>query len=167
MYSATANLARVRVSKRCRWYISFFRVAKNDSAAALSQHTPVRPTLVWMWLRAQNVASSAEVYWAAAVGVEDRAGLDVAVPDGHGEGVDDQAGAQVVGGLPADHHAGGQVDDGGQVQPALAGLEVGDVTDQPGARPGGGEVPADQVRAFPSAAGRAAWCACTRGAGTP
>ena len=50
MYSATANRARARarVSKRCRWYISFFRVAKNDSAAALSQHTPVRPTLVRM-----------------------------------------------------------------------------------------------------------------------
>ncbi len=28
-----------------RWYISFFRVAKNDSAAALSQQTPVLPML--------------------------------------------------------------------------------------------------------------------------
>lgn len=63
MYSATANRARARVWKRCRWYISFFRVAKNDSAAALSQHTPVRPTLVRTWLRAQNRLNSAEVYW--------------------------------------------------------------------------------------------------------
>jgi hypothetical protein len=26
-----------------RWYISFFNMAKNDSATVLSQHTPVRP----------------------------------------------------------------------------------------------------------------------------
>jgi transposase InsO family protein len=64
MYSAMANLARVRVSKRCRWYISFFRVAKNDSAAALSQHTPVRPTLVRTRRRRQNAANCADVYWA-------------------------------------------------------------------------------------------------------
>jgi hypothetical protein len=35
MYSATANLARGRVGQCCRWYISFFRAAKNASAAAL------------------------------------------------------------------------------------------------------------------------------------
>ena len=27
-----------------RWTLSFFRVALNDSAQALSQHTPVLPT---------------------------------------------------------------------------------------------------------------------------
>ena len=34
------------VPNLCRWYISFFRVAKNDSAASLSQHTAVCPTPV-------------------------------------------------------------------------------------------------------------------------
>jgi hypothetical protein len=31
------------VANTCWWYISFFKVAKNVSAAALPQHTPVRP----------------------------------------------------------------------------------------------------------------------------
>lgn len=35
--------ARARISKTCWHYISFFRLAKNDSVAALSQHTSVRP----------------------------------------------------------------------------------------------------------------------------
>jgi hypothetical protein len=38
-------------------------VAKNDSAAALSQHTPVRPALVLIWLSAQKRANSLEVYY--------------------------------------------------------------------------------------------------------
>jgi len=36
-----------------------------------------------------------------------------------------------VGQLTADDHPGGQVDHGGQIQPALTGAQVGDVTDQP------------------------------------
>jgi hypothetical protein len=42
--------------------------------------------------------------------VEDLAGSG-AVPDGHLQGVDGQVGAQTVGDLPADHHAGVHVDD--------------------------------------------------------
>jgi hypothetical protein len=42
MYSATAKRARVRVSV----VHLVFHVANNDSGAALSQHTPVRPTLM-------------------------------------------------------------------------------------------------------------------------
>ena len=67
---------------------------------------------------------------------------DVAGVDRHLQGVGDQRGAHVRGGLPADHHAGGQVDDRGQVQPALAGAQVGDVPDQALSRCLGGEVPA-------------------------
>src|SRR3954453_5595874 len=62
MYSATAKRARARVAKDCRWYISFFRAAKKDSAAALSQHTPVRPRLRRIPFLAVNAANSAEVY---------------------------------------------------------------------------------------------------------
>ena len=40
--------------------------------------------------------------------------------EGHLQCVDDEAGAYSRGELPADHHAGGQVDHGGQVEPALA-----------------------------------------------
>jgi hypothetical protein len=63
MYSATAKRARARVVNDWRWYISFFRAAKKDSAAALSQHTPVRPRLRRIPFLAVNVANSADVYW--------------------------------------------------------------------------------------------------------
>jgi hypothetical protein len=43
-------------------------VAKNDSAAALSQHTPVRPTLVRIWLSMQKRANSLDVYWPGSTG---------------------------------------------------------------------------------------------------
>src|SRR3954467_6686850 len=71
MYSATANRARARVLNACRWYISFFRVAKNDSAAALSQHTPVRPRLRRMRFLAVNEVFSPEIHsrLKGAVGV--------------------------------------------------------------------------------------------------
>ncbi|GIJ63553.1 hypothetical protein Vau01_110690 [Virgisporangium aurantiacum] len=59
-----------------------------------------------------------------AVGVEHRPGPDVAVDNGHLQGVDDQAGAHVVDQLPADDHAGGQIDHGRQVEPTFAGFEV-------------------------------------------
>jgi hypothetical protein len=82
----------------------------------------------------------------AAVAVEDRIGSGEACVDGHLQSVDDQRGAHVRCELPADDHAGGQVDHGREVEPALAGLEVGDVTDEPGAgRAAGGEVSSDQV----------------------
>lgn len=45
-----------------------FSEAKNDSAAALSQHTPVRPTLVRTRLSLQNRENSAEVYWVDSTG---------------------------------------------------------------------------------------------------
>src|SRR5208282_5529442 len=45
------------------------------------------------------------------------------------EGVFDQLGAHVVGQGPADDPAAGQVDDRGQVGPALPGRDVGDVAD--------------------------------------
>lgn len=80
------------------------------------------------------------------VGVEHRTRGHVTVHTGHLQGVDHEAGAHVVGHLPTHHHPGGQVRfDGGRVQPALVGPQVGDVADQPGARLGGGEVALEQV----------------------
>src|SRR5437879_10431970 len=46
---------------------------------------------------------------------------------GHAQGVADELGPHVVGHGPAHHPAGGQVDHGGQVEPALPGPDVGDV----------------------------------------
>ena len=49
--------------------------------------------------------------------VEDLA-VTGAVPHRHLEGVDGEVGAQGLGDLPADHHAGEHVDDEGRVDPA-------------------------------------------------
>jgi hypothetical protein len=83
----------------------------------------------------------------APVAVEDRSGLDVAVGDRHRQGVGDQAGPHVAGELPPGHHAGGQVDHGRQVQPPLAGAQVGDVGEPELVGGGGGELALDQVLA--------------------
>jgi len=58
-----------------------------------------------------------------------------------------QFGAQVIGHGVAGDPAGGDVDDGGQVEPALAGGDVGDVAALAGVQPAGvgGEITADQV----------------------
>jgi hypothetical protein len=82
----------------------------------------------------------------AAVGMKYRGGAEMTVFLRHGQGVDDQAGAHMVGGLPTDDHPSGEIDDGGQIQPTLVGAQVGDVTDETGAGLPGGEVTADQVR---------------------
>jgi hypothetical protein len=60
-----------------------------------------------------------------------RPGPDMTVGDRHLQRVDDQAGAHVLGQLPADDHPSGQVDHRGQIQPALTGAQVSDVPDQP------------------------------------
>ena len=61
--------------------------------------------------------------------MEDDAGFGCSVGEGHGEGVVDQLGAHVIGQGPADDLAAGQVDDRGQVGPALPRGDVGDVAD--------------------------------------
>jgi hypothetical protein len=68
---------------------------------------------------------------------------DVTGVDGHLQGVGDHCGAHVRSGLPADHHPGGQIDDGSQVQPAFTGPQIGDVPDQPLTGSRSGEVPID------------------------
>ena len=88
--------------------------------------------------------------------MKDRIRCDVAAVQGHLQGVGDEAGPHVRGQLPAQHHAGGEVDHGGQVQPALTSSEVGggtsrpsgrgNVADEPLARgAAGGEVTREQV----------------------
>ena len=64
---------------------------------------------------------------AAPVAVEYQTGWWPATPPRHGQRVLDQAGLHVRLQAPAHHLAAKQVDDGGQVQPAFVGLDVGDV----------------------------------------
>ena len=47
--------------------------------------------------------------------------------DRHGQGGDGQFLAHMIAHRPANDLAGGQVEDGGQVQPSLIGRDVGDV----------------------------------------
>jgi hypothetical protein len=84
-----------------------------------------------IWFSAQKRANSCDVYCPGAVAVKDHSRWCVTAGDGHRECVGDQAGAHVLGKLPADHHPGSQVDHAGQIQPALAGAQIGDVPDQP------------------------------------
>lgn len=83
----------------------------------------------------------------AAIRSEDRPGLQMTAVVGHQQGVAYQRRAHVIGHLPADHPAGGQVDHGRQIQPPLARAQVGDVANAclPGCPLVGREPTPDQV----------------------
>lgn len=63
------------------------------------------------------------------------------VVTGHAQRVDNQRRAHVRIHGPTDHHTCGQIDHGGQIQPAGPRLQIRDVPNEPGARDLGGEVP--------------------------
>jgi hypothetical protein len=65
---------------------------------------------------------------ASAIGVEDHRPGRAAGFASCLEGIGEEFGPQVVGGGPAHDASGGDVDDGGQVERALLGGDVGDVT---------------------------------------
>src|SRR6185437_7315637 len=125
MYSTTARQAPARVGQACVSIISPFSEAKNDSATALSQHWPLRPTDSETWQFPARAANAAEVYWQPRPGVEDHPGQRVAGGDCVGQGVGDELGAQVVSQGEPDHAAGGDIDDRGQVEPPFPGGDVG------------------------------------------
>ena len=146
----TARRAAARVGQACRSISSPLMEPKNQlSDRALSQHWPVRP-----WdsstssLRAR-AANSADVYWHPRSAWKITPGRGVAGGDRVGQRVGDQFGAQVIGHGVADDAAGGDVDDGSQVQPPLPGGDIGDVAAPPGVHRCGtrGEVAADPVAA--------------------
>src|SRR5699024_8851278 len=66
----------------------------------------------------------------AVIAVNQRIIGDSAVGAGHGQGIDDQAGAHMFCQLPADDHASGKVNDRGQIQPALSCFQIGDIRNQ-------------------------------------
>lgn len=63
MKPITANLASSRVADERWWYISSLRVARKDSATALSWQLPVRPHESPTSFSLVHDASSLEVYW--------------------------------------------------------------------------------------------------------
>ena len=75
----------------------------------------------------ERVLELAAAVLAAPVRVEDQSGCRLAPEPRHAQGIRDQAGLYVGLHAPAQHLTAEQVDHGGQVQPALAGGDVGDV----------------------------------------
>ena len=65
--------------------------------------------------------------------------------DGHLERRDDEFGAQMVGHVPPDNPAAERVLDGGEVEPALPGAQVGHVGDPQHVRRRGPELALDEV----------------------
>src|SRR5660398_201963 len=63
MYRATSFRACSRVGYTVRLTRSTFTAASNDSACALSKHTPVRPTERRIPSAAVLLANACEVYW--------------------------------------------------------------------------------------------------------
>src|SRR4029450_11579208 len=80
------------------------------------------------------------------VGVMYQAWGGVALGDGHVQGVQDQLGAEMVGHRPADDPAGERVEDDGEVEPALTGALLGDVSDPQAGGSWGTELGRDQIR---------------------
>jgi hypothetical protein len=64
---------------------------------------------------------------AALVGVVNETAIGAATVQRHVQRVDDELGAHVIGHRPANDRAGVGVLNGGEVQPALPGAQVGDV----------------------------------------
>jgi hypothetical protein len=85
------------------WHLRPHVAAVNAHSSQLCRNPG--PILARILLPEQKRANSVEVYWAAAVAVKDHPGRCVAAGDGHREGIGDQAGAHVLGQLPAHHQS--------------------------------------------------------------
>jgi hypothetical protein len=109
-----------------------------------------------------------------AVAVKDHT-VDVTAPrgDGHGERVSDELGAHVIRSGPAEHPPTEQINDGGQVEPAFAGVQMrevaaphdvgcGRVEVTPDVIVGRGRALVDDRGAHPAAAGLALEAQLTR-----
>src|SRR3984893_15543391 len=82
----------------------------------------------------------------AAIGMVDQTGTRPLHRDGHPQSCQRQGGPQMSRHRPADDPAAVQVHDGGQIELALIGLDVGDVGEPDPVRRIGAEVPIQQVR---------------------
>src|SRR5664280_2575355 len=129
MYRATSFWACSRVGWTVRLTRASFTAALNDSACALSKHTPVRPTERRIPSSAVLLANACEVYWVPRSEWNIAPAERGVITARHLQRVDDQVGSHVLGHRVADAGLGVAVDNGGQKQPALPGGDVGDVPD--------------------------------------
>ena len=136
--------ARHREGQVRRLTSSFFSVAKNVSATALSYasagaHRDRDPCL------AGGAPERQTDVLAALVGMVDQPAPWTPARERHLEGVDDERRAHVGRHRPADDQPGVGVLHRGEVQPALAGAQVGDVSNPQHVRPRRREVTLDQI----------------------
>jgi hypothetical protein len=104
-------------------------VAKNDSATALSQHCPRRPTESRMPWAAARRACWSLVYCPPVAVMDQLAVTHVTRPDAVLERGQDQVGVAAVGGLPADDPAGEHIADRSQPEHPLTTRDAGGVGD--------------------------------------
>jgi hypothetical protein len=93
----------------------------------------------------QDVAVVAGGILATAVGMMNEPGCRTSSLDCHGERGDGEFGTQVIAHRPADHFACEQVEDHGQVKPALGGPDIRDIGQPDLIGPVGTEVLIQQV----------------------
>src|ERR1700739_3251982 len=82
----------------------------------------------------------------APIGMMDQADAWPLCRDRHLQGRQWQAGAQMIRHRPADNPAAVQIHDGGQIEPAPIGLDVGDIGEPDLVRSGGAEAAVEQIR---------------------
>jgi hypothetical protein len=76
----------------------------------------------------------------------DQAGPRPLGRDGHPQSCHRQVGAQAIAHCPADNLSTVEVQDRGQIEPALIGLDIGNICEPDPVRRGGGEIAFEQAR---------------------
>src|SRR3954468_21913355 len=115
MYSNTAARASARVRNRASWTPSVLSAAKKLSMGALSKQLPRRLIDCWMPCRSSTARYGPDAYWDPAVAMMNEPPRGLAALKGHDQGVDTQAGLEVIRHRPAHDLARGQIFDGREV----------------------------------------------------
>src|SRR5918994_219670 len=142
--------AAARVGHGRRSTSSPLRVAKKLSATALSNESPTEPIEAKSPASRSRRPKAEEAYcppwslWCTSPGAGRRARR--ARPQGHLQGGADELRAQVGGHRPPDDAAAAGVQHDSEVQPALAGRDVGEVRYPQAVQRGRSELPPHQIR---------------------
>lgn len=131
MYSKIAWASWRRVSQRRRSSSSTWRVAKKDSAMALSRASPTVPIDPRMPAWRSLWPNTQEVYWVpwSAWWMSPESGSGRLLPAGHVEGVTDEFCSKVIGDRPSDALSIPGVDDDRQIHLAFGGRVFAGVGD--------------------------------------
>src|SRR5215210_99393 len=125
MYSKTSEISSRPVGHERRCTSSFLSVAKKLSATALSKQSPLEPIETAMPASRAFCPNARLTKLRALVAMMDEPGRGPAAVQRHLERVDDELVAHVAGHAPAGDPARVGVLEGGEVDPALPGPQVG------------------------------------------